>query len=46
MPRTVRKYRRVPERHDKNSDLVWWISGTLVLTLLVALVVYGVTVQT
>jgi hypothetical protein len=43
MPRTVRKYRRVPERHDKNSDLVWWISGTLVLTLLVALVVYGVT---
>ena len=43
MPRTVRKYPRVPERHDKNSDLVWWISGTLVLTLLVALVVYGVT---
>ena len=43
MPRTVRNYRRVPDRHDQNSDLGWWISGTLVLTLLVALVVYRVT---
>ena len=43
MPRTVRNSRRVLDRHDQNSDVVWWISGTLVLTLLVALAVYGVT---
>ena len=43
MPRTGRNYRRVPDRHDQNSDLGWWVGGTLVLALLVALVVYGVT---
>ena len=43
MPRTVRNHRRFRDRHAQNSDLGWWISGTLVLTLLVALVVYGVT---
>ena len=40
---TNRKHRRVPDRHEPDSDLGWWIGGTFVLALLGALVIYGVT---
>ena len=43
MPGSNRNYRRVSDRRGQDSDLGWWLSGTFVLTLLVALVVYGVT---
>ena len=43
MPRTVRNSCRLLDRHDQNSDLGWWISGSLVLALLIALAVYGLT---
>ena len=42
-PRTDRNYRRVPERHEPESDLWWLIGGTLVLALLGALVIFVVT---
>jgi hypothetical protein len=42
-PRTDRNYRRVPERHEPESDLGWLIGGTFVLALLGALVIYVVT---
>ena len=42
MPVSNRNHRRVPDHHERVSDLGWWIGGTLVLALLGALVIYGV----
>ena len=43
MPVTNRNHRRVRDLRDRDSDWLWWISGTFVVALLVALFIYGVT---
>ena len=43
MPVTNRNYRRLRDPRDRDSDWLWWISGTFVVALLVALFIYGVT---